>query len=124
MMAEYKTLFEKEMNDDFNTPAAIGHLFNFAREINSRLSSDLSGASVKLLHDSFVVLADDVLGILPEQKTTALPADAFIDLLVSLRREIRAQKNWLLSDYLRDKLDELGVTVKDDKEKSSWSYKS
>ncbi|MBN1465331.1 cysteine--tRNA ligase [candidate division KSB1 bacterium] len=120
--AEYKALFEKEMNDDFNTPAAIGHLFSFAREINSRLSSSLSSASVKLLHDTFIRLADDVLGILPESRT-ALAADPFIDLLVTVRREIRAQKNWALSDHLRDKLEELGVAIQDGKEKSSWTYK-
>ncbi|MBN1559066.1 cysteine--tRNA ligase [candidate division KSB1 bacterium] len=123
LTAEYKALFEKEMNDDFNTPAAIGHLFNYAREINSRLNSSLSAASVKLLRDSFVLFADDVLGILPE-RAAGLPADDFIDLLVSLRREIRAQKNWALSDYLRVRLDELGVVIKDDKEKSSWAYKN
>jgi len=124
LCAEYKTLFEKEMNDDFNTPAAIGQLFNFSREINSRLAGGLSRSSLELLRDTFTVLADDVLGILPEERREGLAADPFIDLLVTVRRQVRAQKNWVLSDFVRDKLADLGVHVKDEKEDSTWSYKN
>lgn len=120
----YKSLFEQEMSDDFNTPAAIGQLFNFSREINSRLVQDLSKESIRVLYDSFVAMAGDVLAILPEEKSESIAADPLIDLLIDVRKELRAQKNWQLSDVVRDKLTELGILLKDDKEGSHWSYKN
>ncbi len=49
-------------------------------------------------------------------------ADAFIDLLVEVRGELRKQKLWALSDLVRDRLAGLGVTLEDSKEGSSWRY--
>jgi cysteinyl-tRNA synthetase len=119
----YKSLFEKEMNDDFNTPAAIGQLFNFSREINARLSGDLSAPSIKLLSDSFDRMAGDVLGLFSEEKVETVSAEPFIDVLVDLRTELRAQEKWELADKLRAKLASLGVVIKDEKDGSIWSLK-
>lgn len=119
----YKDLFEKEMNDDFNTPAAIGQLFNFSREINARLSGELSEASLKLLLDYYNRMAQDVLGLFSEEKIGAISAEPFIDLLVDVRTELRAQKNWELADKVREKLASLGVVIKDEKDGSFWSFK-
>ncbi len=120
----YKALFEQEMDDDFNTPAAIGQLFNYTREINSRLAQRLSKQCIETFYDSFTSMAADVLAILPEAKSeTMMAADPFIDLLVELRKELREQKNWHLSDVVRDKLTDLGILLKDARDGSQWSYK-
>ncbi|MBN1479587.1 cysteine--tRNA ligase [candidate division KSB1 bacterium] len=124
MCADYKARVENEMNDDFNTPAAIGQLFNFSRDINSYLSRDLSKGSVKMLLDHFTAHADVILGILPKDTAKAVSAEPFIDLLVRVRSDLREQKNWRMSDMLRGQLSELGVVVNDSKGGSSWSYKT
>ncbi len=119
----YLSLFEQEMNDDFNTPAAIGQLFNFSRDINSNLSQGVTNGSAQLYYDTFKIMAHDILAILPQEKSDSMAADPFIDLLIKVRKELRTQKNWSLSDVIRDELVELGIFLKDDKEGSHWSYK-
>ncbi len=121
---EFRSRFEKEMNDDFNTPAAIGQLFDFSREINKRLVSDLSKGSLDLLYSTFKILADDVLGILPKEKFEPVAAEPFIELLLEMRDQLRQEKNWSLADLIRNRLQELGVVVNDGKEGARWSLKS
>jgi cysteinyl-tRNA synthetase len=50
-------------------------------------------------------------------------ADPFIDLLIEIRKEIRTQKLWPLSDQIRDRLLALGVIIEDSKEGTSWRWK-
>jgi cysteinyl-tRNA synthetase len=63
-----------------------------------------------------------VLGLRLAEKTGSGDADKFIDLLVEVRGKARAQKLWALSDMIRDKLKELGVTIEDSKDGTSWRY--
>ena len=64
-----------------------------------------------------------VLGLqLEEQTSSGNAADPFIDLLVSLRRDLRAEKNWALSDKLRDELKALGVILEDNKDGTTWTW--
>ena len=121
----YRSKFEQEMNDDFNTPGAIGVLFDFCREINKRLkeTESLTGQSIVNMQKTVSRLAGDVLGILPTETQEEISAQPFIDLLVELRSRLREQKYFELSDYLRDRLTELGIEIKDSKEGTSWTYK-
>ncbi len=117
--------FFEAMDDDFNTPAAIAVLFDLSREINKRLDSKaaLSRGGVQRLYDLFLTGGDRILAILdPQAETRSEAADPFIDLLVDLRWQFRQQKNWELSDYIRDELKKRGVDVKDAKEVSEWQY--
>ena len=125
MCNQYRQRFEQEMNDDFNTSAAIGQVFEFSKEINKALVQNPSHGSVETMQNTFLDFADRVLGILPkddEQVTT--PADPFVDFLIELRNELRAQKNWSLADKIRVKLTELSVVVEDEKSGTRWSYKN
>jgi cysteinyl-tRNA synthetase len=54
---------------------------------------------------------------------TVTPADAFIDLLVQVRSELRQPKLWQLGDQIRDQLAGLGVLVEDSKDGSTWRWK-
>jgi cysteinyl-tRNA synthetase len=49
-------------------------------------------------------------------------SDAFINLLIEVRAEVRKQKLWALSDQIRDKLKELNVTIEDSKDGTTWRY--
>jgi cysteinyl-tRNA synthetase len=48
--------------------------------------------------------------------------DKFVELLVDVRQEMRAQKQWAMSDLIRDRLKELGVSVEDNKDGSTWRW--
>jgi cysteinyl-tRNA synthetase len=62
-----------------------------------------------------------VLGLrLVEKKSASGDAGKFISLLIEVRAEARKQKNWALSDLIRDRLKELGVIIEDGKDGTSW----
>jgi len=63
------------------------------------------------------------LGLTLGTREGAHPADAFIDLLIEVRAEVRENKMWALSDTIRDKLAALGVQVEDSKSGSTWTLK-
>ncbi|MEZ4716547.1 MAG: hypothetical protein R2851_10735 [Caldilineaceae bacterium] len=57
-----------------------------------------------------------------EGATNAVAAKPFIDLLVSVRNDLRAAKQWALADKIRDQLGELGITLEDSRDGTTWSY--
>ena len=62
-----------------------------------------------------------VLGLrLAEKKTSTGDAEKFIALLVEIRTEARKQKNWAMSDLIRDRLKQLGVSIEDSKDGTTW----
>ena len=63
-----------------------------------------------------------VLGLRLTEKTGSGDADKFINLLVEVRGEVRTQKLWAMSDLIRDRLKELGVTIEDGKEGTTWRW--
>ena len=64
-----------------------------------------------------------MLGLrLQEKQGSGGNADKFIDLLVEVRSEVRKQKLWQLSDLIRDQLKELGITLEDTKEGTTWRW--
>lgn len=116
--------FISAMDDDFNTAGALGHLFDLVRVMNQARDSGapqstLNGAQVLLRE-----LAEDVLGLrLERPEIENQQAAPFIDLLVTLREQLREQKQWELSDQVRDQLAELGILIEDTRDGSSWRWK-
>jgi cysteinyl-tRNA synthetase len=115
--------FLAAMDDDFNTAGALGHLFDLVRAINQARDTGAGAATLSPAQDLLQELAS-VLGLQLErpagENTQAAP---FIDLLIELRRELRQQKLWALSDRVRDRLVELGVILEDSKEGTTWRWK-
>jgi cysteinyl-tRNA synthetase len=114
--------FVDAMDDDFNTPLALAGLYELVKAINSARDN---GATNDQLQPAQVTLREltGVLGLrLQEKQGSGGDADKFIDLLVEVRSEIRKQKLWGLSDLIRDKLKELGVTIEDTKEGTKWRW--
>lgn len=117
-----ETKFRESMNDDFNTAKAIASLFELASIIrNSKLETLLRQAAAKSL-----LKLGSVLGFFQEELApaeTSLPdlsAD-LIEMVLRYRSEARANKDWALSDRIRDELKELGIEIKDSPEGTKWS---
>jgi cysteinyl-tRNA synthetase len=116
-----KTNFIEAMDSDFNTAGAIAALFELSKIINNARDSGATDEQLKSVQGIFRELAG-VLGLKLEEKQGSGDADAFINLLIEVRAEVRKQKLWALSDQIRDKLKELNVTIEDSKDGTTWRH--
>jgi len=124
LVDEYRTKFEKEMNDDFNTPNAIGSLFDFNREINKLLlDENLTQNCYVHIAESYSEMVEDVLGIKLLTQKGDVSASPFIELLLQLRNEMRSRKEWQLADFIRDEIQKNGIVLEDSQEKTRWAVK-
>jgi cysteinyl-tRNA synthetase len=114
--------FNDSMDDDFNSAGAVGNLFDLVRMINQARAENATDEQLAPAQTAFKALTD-VLGL--EMKTPQAAetnADAFIGLLVSLRQDLRKNKNYDLADKVRQELAELGVVIEDTAQGSSWHW--
>lgn len=110
--------FEEAMDDDFNTASAIATIYDFSREINKILSDGnydknfLSGAI-----EFFDKTAEGVFGLIKSESSTVDTSleDKLIEILIKLRNEAKQNKNYALSDKIRNELKEIGVILQDSK---------
>ena len=111
------------MNEDMNTPQVIAHLFEAARITNSANGGqiDLNQNNIDKLQYIFKTYAFEVLGILSEEKNDSNMLDGVIQMLLNMRKEAKANKDFALSDKIRDDLSALGLTIKDSREGTTWS---
>lgn len=115
------------MNDDFNTPILISHIFEAVNFIN--LLKDKSASLMQTDLDLFTrLLSDfvyDVLGLVikPEVHDGHIEKlDGTINLLIEMRNSVRAGRNYLMSDQIRDGLARLGIQLNDVKEGTTFNY--
>ncbi|MEM6398157.1 MAG: cysteine--tRNA ligase [Bacteroidota bacterium] len=120
-----------DMDDDFNTPKALAKVFELVSKVNALHAGQLSLdevsaetlADVKMhLYDlvfNVFGLKNDLTGGANNKTTEAL--DGVLKLVLDLRQQARAEKNWAVSDQIRDQLAAAGVEIKDGKEGASWS---
>lgn len=125
-LSPFKADFLAAMDDDFNAPQAVAVLFDLNKEVNHVLGSAVStgATSLRPVLDLYSEMGT-VLGLnlldRGSSGTTGSNLDGpFIDLIVSLREEIRAQNLWTLSDKIRDGLAKLGIVLEDKKHGTSW----
>ncbi len=119
-----RAAFIEAMDDDFNTASAIASVFELGKQINQTRADGANDAQLEKLQAIFVELTSTLGLRLSEEQTANSNADAFIDLLVAIRRDLRTEKNWAMSDKIRDELKELGVILEDSKEGTTWSWQS
>jgi cysteinyl-tRNA synthetase len=117
--APLKERFIEAMDDDLNTSKALAALFDLARDIN-RARDD--GRAVAEAQQVLLELAD-VLGMTLTEPEAAIGAAPFIDLLISLRSELRQAKQFELADRVRDGLTELGIALEDSAQGTTWRRK-
>jgi len=116
--------FVEAMDDDFNTSSALAAMFELVRAINVARDASVGGPFFEAAQRTLGELGD-VLGLqLAAEPVTenAVAAKPFVDLLISVRNDLRAAKQWALADKVRDSLAELGVTLEDSREGTSWRF--
>ncbi len=115
--AGFRERFIEAMDDDLNTPRALAALFDLVREINRGRER---GENIAEAQDTLGELAG-VLGLtLEEPQADGAEAAPFIQTLVDVRAELRAARQFQLADNIRDRLTELGVSLEDNPEGTTW----
>jgi cysteinyl-tRNA synthetase len=122
-MVATRTGFEQSMDDDFNSAGALGYLFELVRVINQAHAEGATAAQLAPAQDLLKELTG-VLGLQLENSRAGDQAvEPFIQLLIDLRLELRAQKLYQLSDLIRNRLLDMGVILEDGKGGTSWRFK-
>ena len=117
-----RQVFVESMDDDFNTAAALGHLFDFVKVINQARADGALAEQLKPAQKTLSELTS-VLGLtIEKEKSGSTELDGLVTLLIDIRRELRANKLWALSDQIRDRLAEMGIVLEDSKEGTSWHW--
>ncbi len=123
-LAAYKSRFLSAMDDDFNTPVAISVLFDVVRESNARVEAGEVSRGTLLAYDAFYrELGNTVLGLIPDElgrEEMAGLTEDLLRLLIELRAEYRAQKDWARADAIRARLAQFGVILEDGPEGTRW----
>lgn len=114
----------RAMDDDFNTAQAIGHIFNLLKKINSIYTGQLIGAvlgkdTIEKMIQTYVVFVEKILGLEEEMVNNQ---HGLLDVLLKLYIEAKTARNYDKVDEIRVGLKELGIVVKDMKDKIDWAY--
>ena len=129
-IAEFEKQFYAEMDDDFNTPRAVAAVFNFLKEVNGWIDNNsvFANETVEKLVDVIKVTVDEILGLIndndADETSSQADIDGIIRILLDLRNKFRAQKQFDLSDEIRDRLKEINIEIKDTKEGTFWEWVS
>ena len=113
------------LNDDLNSPIVISHLFDAARAINSVKDGNatISAEDLKELQDVFHTFIFDILGMRDEASAGGNNYETFgkaVDLLLTIRQQAKANKDWATSDKIRNELTAMGFDIKDTKDGAEW----
>ncbi|MDD2612407.1 MAG: cysteine--tRNA ligase, partial [Bacteroidales bacterium] len=111
--------------DDLNSPIVISHLFEASKGINliSDGKATINPEDLKELKNVFDLFIKDILGLKIETGVSENTGDGYkgaIDLLLQIRMEAKANKDWSTSDKIRKELTALGFDIKDTKDGFEW----
>ena len=116
----------QHMNDDFNTPRVLATMFELTAKINAFQNRQLkinsiSQATLERLKKTFQTFIEDILGLKEEEGNTDELIDGIVGVLIRMRKDARTNKDWAMSDKIRDELIEAGIQLKDSKDGTTWS---
>ncbi len=116
-----KQAFTNAMDDDFNSPLALAALYELVKAINTARDN---GATDDQLAPAQKTLREltGVFGLQLKEKTGSSEMEAQVNALIAERNEARKQKQWARSDEIRDQLKEMGVTIEDSKDGTTWRW--
>ncbi|MDR3223431.1 MAG: cysteine--tRNA ligase [Methanobrevibacter sp.] len=126
---ELEKEFFKYMDDDFNTPRSLAVILNFTKNVNGfidgktplintgKISEEELYISYKFAIKTlkFFIAFEKIFNLnIFEKENENLDSNKFLDILLETRDKLREEKNYQLSDYIRDKINELGMKIEDD----------
>jgi cysteinyl-tRNA synthetase len=112
------------MNDDFNSPVLIAHLFEAVKYVNLLLDKKetITTTDLSIFNETINAFVFDVLGLKNElEQDSSSKLSGVVEMLIGMRNNARENKNWALSDQIRDELANLGIQLKDGKEGTTFS---
>lgn len=115
-LGEHKNKFIEAMDDDLNTADALAAIYDLIRDANGSLKPESSKAVVKASLDMLMELSE-VLGLLSKKEESI---DDEIEALIEERQKARKEKNWALSDKIRDDLKAQGIVLEDTPSGVKW----
>lgn len=119
--------FNAFMDDDLSTPKIIANMFEIVPIINSIKdkhipANSLSAETILRMQQQFKLFLEDIFGLKNEQKDNNEKLQKAMDILLDLRKQAKAKKDFVTSDWIRDELAKSGIMVKDEKNGTmSWS---
>ena len=123
---DFNAVFTKcieAMCDDFNTPVVIANMFEISRLVNliSDKKETITEQDKTALKENFEIVFNEILGMKSEQSdNTSNVIEGLMSIIIEMRAEARANKDWAKSDMIRDRLSEVGITIKDGKDGAKW----
>jgi len=114
------------MDDDFNTPILIAHLFGGVRIINSVKDGkeSLTASDLSKMQKLFSDFVTDILGLISAKESGGNDlTDEVMELVLKLRGNAKKNKDFSTADLIRDELEKAGIQIKDSREGSSWEIK-
>jgi len=114
------------MNDDFNTPILIAHLFDGVRIINSIKDGkeSMTSSDLEKLKNIFTAFVTDILGFVSTKGSSENDlTNEIMGLVLKLRANAKTNKDFDSADLIRDELEKAGIQIKDSHEGSSWELK-
>lgn len=124
-VADWKQSCYDAMNDDFNSPILISHLFEAVKYIHLLKDGkeSLTEADLNDFRQTLESLVIDVLGLKTEKTDDGSTArlEGVINMLIQMREQARANKDWAMSDQIRDQLAAIGIQLKDGKTGTSFT---
>lgn len=124
VFAVSKEKFIQGMDEDFNTSLGLGAIFELTKELNKSLDGKVNGKGKEIIEEVVEYIKnvmEEVFGVkLKLDSEVGNLTSELIEFLLELRMQARAEKNWKLSDEIRDRLGELGIKIKDGKDKTTW----
>ena len=116
------------MNDDFNSPIAIAHLFDGVKLINSIADGKkkISADQLEQFRSTFKSFYFDILGLQVDAEEASGDdiTDELMQLIIEFRQAAKAEKDYSTADKIRDRLKEMNIVIKDQKDGASWEYEN
>lgn len=125
-VSQWKQKCIEALLDDFNSPILIATMFEAVKFINSvkENKATISTSDLELLKETLNAFVFDVLGLQDANQSESNndKLEGVVGMLIAMRNQARADKNFALSDQIRDELSALGIQLKDSKDGTSFSY--
>ncbi len=118
--------FEEFMDDDFSTAKVLANMFELAPVINSIKDGHikitaLAGSTLALMQKQFAIYLEEIFGLTTMAAGNNNALQGVMDLLIDIRKESKAKKDYATSDKIRNQLNALGIAIKDEKDGTvSW----